>query len=56
MKSMLLQMIVFICAIAAIAGIKVMSLPAWITCPLVAVAVVLTLFGLAVANNERKSA
>ena len=56
MKTILLQMIVFICAAAAIFGIKGMDFPAWITYPLVALAVVLTLFGLAVANYERKSA
>jgi len=56
MKTIFLQMIVFICAAAAIFGIKGMDFPAWITYPLVALAVVLTLFGLAVANYERKSA
>jgi hypothetical protein len=56
MKTILLQIIVFVCASAAILGIKVMDFPAWITYPLVAVAVVLTIFGLAVADYERKSA
>jgi hypothetical protein len=56
MKTIPLQIIVIICAIPAIVGIKMMDLSAWITYPLVAIAVVLTLFGLAVANSERKSA
>jgi hypothetical protein len=56
MKTILLQIIVVICAIPAIVGIKVMNLSAWITIPLVAIAVVLTIFGLAIANYERKSA
>ena len=56
MKTILLQIIVVICAIPAIVGIKVMDLSAWITIPLVAIAVVLTIFGLAIANYERKSA
>ena len=56
MKTILLQIIVVICAIPAIVGIKMMDLPGWITYPLVAIAVVLTIFGLAVANHERKSA
>lgn len=56
MKTIFLQITVFICAAAAILGIKAMDLPAWLAYPLVAIAVVLTLFGLAVANYERKSA
>jgi hypothetical protein len=56
MKTILLQIIVVICAIPAIVGIKVMDLSPWITIPLVAIAVVLTIFGLAIANYERKSA
>ena len=56
MKTILLQIIVVICAIPTIVGIKMMDLSAWITIPLVAIAVVLTIFGLAVANYERKSA
>ncbi len=56
MKTIFLQIIVFICAAAAIFGIKAMDLPAWITYPLVAVAVVLAIFGLAVAGYERKVA
>lgn len=56
MKTILLQIIVLICAIPAIVGIKIMDLPAWITYPLVVIVVVLTIFGLAVANYERKSA
>jgi hypothetical protein len=54
-KTIFLQITVFICATAAIFSIKVMDLPAWITYPLVAIAVVLTIFGLAIANYERKS-
>jgi cobalamin synthase len=56
MKSILLQIIVVICAIPAIVGIKMMDLSAWITYPLLAIVVVLTLLGLAGANHERKSA
>jgi hypothetical protein len=53
---MLLQIIVLICTIAAIAGIKMMDLPAWITYPLLAIVVVLALLGLAGAYYERISA
>ena len=55
MKTILLQIIVLILAIAAIAGMKVMDLPAWITYPLLAIVVVITLFGLAGVHYERKS-
>jgi hypothetical protein len=55
MKAILLQIIVLIISIAAIGGIKVMDLPAWLTYPLVAVVVVLTLLGFACAYYERKS-
>jgi hypothetical protein len=56
MKTILLQIIVVLCAIPAIVGIKMMDLPAWITYPLLAIVVVLTLLGLAGAHYERKSA
>jgi cobalamin synthase len=56
MKTILLQIIVVISAIPAIVGIKMMDLSAWITYPLLAIVVVLTLLGLAGANHERKSA
>jgi hypothetical protein len=56
MKTILLQIIVVICSIPAIVGIKMMDLPAWLTYPLVAIVVVLTLLGLAGAYYERKSA
>jgi len=56
MKTILLQIIVLICAIAAIAGIKMMDLPVWITYPMLAIVVVLALLGLAGAHYERKSA
>ena len=56
MKTILLQIIVVICAIPAIVGIKMMDLSAWITYPLLAIVVVLTLLGLAGVHYERKSA
>jgi cobalamin synthase len=55
-KTILLQIIVVISAIPAIVGIKMMDLSAWITYPLLAIVVVLTLLGLAGANHERESA
>jgi hypothetical protein len=56
MKTILLQIIVVIFAIPAIVGIKIIDLPAWITYPVLAIVVVLTLLGLAGAHYERKSA
>lgn len=52
-KSILLQILVLLCAVAAIAGIKMMSLPAWLTYPLLVVLLLLTVLGLAGAHYER---
>jgi|WetSurMetagenome_2_1015567.scaffolds.fasta_scaffold04106_9 hypothetical protein len=56
MKTILLQILVVICAIPAIFVIKMMDLSSWITYPLLAIVVVLTLLGLAGAYYERTSA
>ena len=56
MKAILLQILVFFCATAAILALKMMDLPAWINYPLVAMVVVLALVGMALAHYERKSA
>ncbi len=55
MKTILLQAIVMFCALAAIAGIKIMDLQAWLTYPLVAIATLLAILGLALAHYDRKS-
>ena len=46
MKIVLLQIIVLIAAIAGIAGIKGMALQAWFTFPLLAIVLVLAIFGI----------
>jgi len=55
MKTLLLQVIVIICAIAAIGGVKMMDLEAWLTYPLLAIVTLLTILGLALAHYGRKS-
>ena len=56
MKVILLQILVLLCAIGAVAGIKLLGLTAWLTYPLLAVVVVLAILGLAAAHYERPPA
>ena len=56
MKVILLQILVLLCAIGAVAGIKVLGLTTWFTYPLLAVVVVLAILGLAAVHHERPSA
>ena len=55
MKTILLQVIVVFCALAAIAGIKMMDLEAWLTYPLLAITTLVAILGLALAHYDRKS-
>jgi hypothetical protein len=56
MKTFLLQIIVFIFSIAAIVGLKKMDLQAWFTYTLLAILMVLAIFGIVgVTYFDRKS-
>ena len=56
MKRFLLQVIVLIGSIAAIVGLKKMDLNAWLTFPLLAVLMVLAIFGIVGATYfDRKT-
>lgn len=55
-KVILLQILVLLCAIGAVAGIKLLGLTAWLTYPLLAVVVVLAILGLAAVHYERPPA
>ena len=56
MKSILLQIVVLICAIAAIAGIKYAQLPVWLTIPLVGAVLLLAILGFVFAHCDWKTA
>jgi len=56
MKVILLQILVLLCAIGAIAVIKVLGLTAWFTYPLLAVVVAMSILGLAAVHYERPPA
>jgi hypothetical protein len=51
MKTILLQIIVFVVATAAIVGVKIMDLPSWLTYPLLVIVVVLAVSGFAGAHS-----
>jgi uncharacterized oligopeptide transporter (OPT) family protein len=56
MKVFLLQVIAFICYLAAIAGIKIMDLSGWATYPLLAVVMLLLVLGVTLPYRlDRKS-
>ena len=56
MKVFLLQIIAFICYLAAIAGIKMMDLSGWVTVPLLAVVMLLLVLGVTLPYRlDRKS-
>jgi hypothetical protein len=56
MRVFLLQIIAFICYLAAIAGIKMMNLSGWVTCALLAVVMVLLVLGVTIPYRlDRKS-
>jgi hypothetical protein len=56
MRVFLLQIIAFICYLAAIAGIKMMNFSGWVTCPLLAVVMVLLVLGVTLPYRlDRKS-
>lgn len=56
MKTIFLQILVLLCAIAAIVGIKMLGLSLWFTYPLLAVVVVLAILGLVAAHCDRNPA
>lgn len=56
MKTIFLQILVLLCAIAAIVGIKMLGLSLWFTYPLLAVVVVLAILGLVAAHCDRTPA
>jgi len=56
MKTIFLQILVLLCAIAAIVGIKMLGLSPWFTYPLLAVVVVLAILGLVAAHCDRTPA
>jgi hypothetical protein len=56
MKSILLQIVVLFCAIAAIAGIKYVQLPVWATIPLVGGVLLLAILGFVYAHCDWKAA
>jgi|GEM_PF-3031520 hypothetical protein len=56
MKVIFLQILVLLCAIGAVAGIKLLGLTAWLTYPLLAVVVALAILGLAAVHYERPTA
>ena len=56
MKTIFLQILVLLCAIAAIIGIKMLGLSLWFTYPLLAVVVVLAILGLVAAHCDRTPA
>jgi hypothetical protein len=56
MEVFLLQVIAFICYLAAIAGIKMMALSGWVTYPLLAVVMLLLVLGVTLPYRlDRKS-
>jgi len=56
MKVIFLQILVLLCAIGAVACIKLLGLTAWLTYPLLAVVVALAILGLAAVHYERPTA
>ena len=56
MKTIFLQILVLLCAIAAIVGIKMLGLSLWFTYPLLAVVGVLAILCLVAAHCDRNPA